>query len=153
MKLNRTHKFRIICLLAILLTNFLVIPQNSEIGFETQSGKASFYAKKFNGRRTASGEIYNGRLYTCAHKTLPFGTYLRVTHHDNCNSVIVRVNDRGPFVRGRIIDLTYAAAKDLGIIANGTGMVNIEILGATKSDTIENFTIDQDLTSKYSYKD
>ena len=88
-----------------------------------QQGKASYYAKKFSGRKTASGERLNPDSLTCAHRYYPFGTKLRVYNPANGNSVIVRVIDRGPFVHGRIIDLSWRAAKELGIIAQGVAMV------------------------------
>lgn len=86
---------------------------------------ASWYGGIFQGRKTANGETYDTMQFTCAHKTLPFGTYLTVTNLENGRAVQVRVNDRGPFVDGRIIDLTYAAAKELGMIQNGTAKVRI----------------------------
>ena len=89
---------------------------------------ASFYADKFNGRRTASGEIFDTNGYTAAHKTLPFGTVLRVTNLDNGKSVNVRVNDRGPFVQGREIDVSKAAALELDMGGNGTAKVSLEIV-------------------------
>ncbi len=89
---------------------------------------ASYYAEKFNGRPTASGEIFNMNDYTCAHKTLPFGTVLRVTNLANGHSVNVRVNDRGPFVAGREIDLSKAAAYQLDMLSSGTANVRIEII-------------------------
>ena len=79
-----------------------------------QTGKASFYAKKFSGRKTASGERLHHDSLTCAHRTYPFGTLLKVTNPANGKSVIVRVTDRGPYVRGRIIDLSVRAAKEIG---------------------------------------
>jgi rare lipoprotein A len=91
-------------------------------------GIASWYGSDFHGRRTASGEIYNMYDYTAAHKTLPLGTYARVINLKNCKSVIVRINDRGPFVKGRIIDLSYAAAKKIDMIGPGTVPVRIQIL-------------------------
>ena len=83
-----------------------------------ETGTASWYGDKFHGRRTANGERYDMYAYTAAHKTLPFGTILRVTNLDNNKSILVRVNDRGPFVRGRIIDLSRVAAKDIGVSLN-----------------------------------
>ncbi len=91
-------------------------------------GIASYYGSSFHGRETASGEIFNKWDYTCAHKRLPFGTKLKVRNVKNRKSVIVRVNDRGPFVKGRIIDLSYAAAMRLGMIKQGTARVRIEIV-------------------------
>ena len=86
---------------------------------QTQSGNASFYAKKFTGRRTANGERMHHDSLTCAHRTYPFGTLLRVTNPANGKQVIVRVTDRGPYVKGRIIDLSARAAREIGILAQG----------------------------------
>jgi rare lipoprotein A len=94
-----------------------------------QRGIASWYGKKFHGRKTSSGEIYNMYAMTAAHKTLPMGTYVRVRHLNNQREIKVRINDRGPFVRGRIIDLSYTAAKKIGIVGTGTAPVEIVALG------------------------
>ena len=91
-----------------------------------QTGKASYYAKKFSGRKTASGERLHHDSLTCAHRTYPFGTQLKVTNPANGKTVIVRVTDRGPYVKGRIIDLSVRAAKELGIIAQGIAPVVVE---------------------------
>lgn len=91
-----------------------------------QSGKASYYAKKFSGRRTASGEPLHRDSLTCAHRSYPFGTLLKVTNITNGQHVVVRVNDRGPFRKGRIIDLSWGAAKALGMIAQGIAPVTVE---------------------------
>ena len=91
------------------------------------TGIASYYAAKFHGRRTASGEIFNTNAMTAAHLTLPFGTKLKVTNLKNGQSVVVRVNDRGPHVRGRIIDLSVAAAKKIGLVHAGTTRVKLEV--------------------------
>jgi rare lipoprotein A len=91
-------------------------------------GRASYYAAKFHGRRTASGEKYNSKLMTAAHPTLPFGTQIKVTNLRNKKSVVVRVNDRGPHVRGRIVDLSRAAAQLIGITRTGIARVKLEIL-------------------------
>ena len=91
-----------------------------------QKGKASFYAKSFNGRKTASGERLHPDSLTCAHRTYPFGTKLKVYNPANGRSVIVRVTDRGPFVRGRVIDLSWRAAKELDIISKGVAMVTVQ---------------------------
>lgn len=88
-----------------------------------QIGKASWYGPGFHGRRTASGERFNSHAHTAAHRTLPFGTVVRVTSQRNGRSVIVRINDRGPFIRGRIIDLSRASALALGL--NGLSSVTI----------------------------
>jgi peptidoglycan lytic transglycosylase len=92
-------------------------------------GIASWYGHPYDGRPTASGEIYNMYAMTAAHRTLPFGTRVRVHDLDNHRTVEVRINDRGPFVEGRIIDLSYSAAKDLHMLPAGTARVRLEILG------------------------
>lgn len=89
---------------------------------------ASWYGPDFHGRPTASGERFNMHALTCAHKTLKFGTRLMVTNPDNGRSVIVTVNDRGPFVRGRDLDLSYGSAKAIGLIEKGVGRVRVEYL-------------------------
>lgn len=91
-------------------------------------GIASYYADEFDGKHTASGEIYNMQAMTAAHRTLPFNTMVRVTNKQNGRSIVVRVNDRGPFKNDRIIDLSLAAAKKLGLIAHGTAPVTMEVL-------------------------
>lgn len=96
----------------------------------TQTGIASYYADKFQGRTTASGERYDKNKLTCAHLSLPFGTVLRVTSLDNNRTAVVRVNDRGPFAPDRIIDLSRRAAEALGIISAGTGRVRIEVVSS-----------------------
>jgi rare lipoprotein A len=93
-----------------------------------QVGLASYYADRFHGRRTASGERYHVRKLTAAHRSLPFGTLVRVRVVKTGASVKVRVNDRGPFVKGRIIDLSRAAAKELGIVRAGIAKVELTIL-------------------------
>ena len=90
-----------------------------------EKGRASYYADKFNGRKTASGATFRQRKKTAAHRTLPFGTKLKVTNLDNGKTVHVKVNDRGPFVEGRMIDLSKKAAKKLGMLQQG--IANVEI--------------------------
>lgn len=97
---------------------------------QTQTGKASFYADKFEGSPTASGEKYKHAKLTAAHKTLPFGTKVKVTNLANNESVEVVVNDRGPYVEGRIIDLSKSAAEKLGFINQGIAEVKIEVIDA-----------------------
>ena len=94
-------------------------------GSGSETGMASFYAESYNGKKTANGEIYNSSELTAAHKKLPFGTKVKVTNLSNGKTVKVRVNDRGPFVTGRIIDLTRKAAKKLDMINDGVVKVNI----------------------------
>lgn len=99
----------------------------SQVGY-TQEGTASIYAEKFEGRTTASGESYSFRKATCAHLTLPFGTLVKVTNLGNNLSVVVRVNDRGPFSPDRIIDLSRSAAEKLGFANAGTAKVKLEVI-------------------------
>ena len=101
--------------------------RDSSTGF-VQQGIASWYGTKFHGRRTSSGETYNMYAMTAAHKTLPLPTYVEVVNQDNGRRAIVKVNDRGPFHEGRIIDLSYAAATKLGVVAAGTANVRIRAL-------------------------
>ncbi len=103
-------------------------PMHSAKGFR-QEGIASWYGKKFHGRRTSSGEIYNMYGLSAAHKTLPLGVWVRVENLENDRTLDVRINDRGPFVHGRIIDLSYGAAKALGVVGPGTAPVRITALG------------------------
>lgn len=102
--------------------------QNSQV-LSSSLGKASWYGKKFHGKKTASGEIYDMNAKTAAHKTLPMGTVVRVTDIINGKSVVVKINDVGPNVPGRDIDLSYAAAKSIGLIERGVTDVRIEVLG------------------------
>ena len=101
---------------------------------------ASFYAEKFHGKRTSNGEIFNMNDLTCAHKSLPFNTILKVTNLSNGKTVQVRVNDRGPFVAGREIDLSKAAAKKIGMINSGTAKVKIQIVKMGKNDKLSQQT-------------
>jgi rare lipoprotein A len=91
-------------------------------------GIASFYSEKEEGRRTADGERYDGKALTAAHRTLPFGSRVKVTDLENGRSVVVRINDRGPYVKERVIDLSYAAARELQFISHGTTRVRLEVL-------------------------
>lgn len=95
---------------------------------KTLTGKASFYGGRWAGRKTANGEIYRPNTMTAAHKSLPFGTFVKVTNMRNGSSTIVRINNRGPYVKGRIIDLSVAAAKDLHMINSGVVPVRVEVL-------------------------
>ena len=99
-----------------------------------QVGIASWYGKKFHGRKTANGETYNMYAMTAAHTTLPMPSLVLVTNLDNGKSIKVRVNDRGPFVKGRLIDLSYAAAKALGYAKQGTARVRVQTLNAAEHD-------------------
>lgn len=97
------------------------------IGYR-ESGKASWYGKRFDGRPTANSEIFDMHELSAAHKTLPLPSYVRVVNLNNDKSIVVRVNDRGPFVEGRIIDLSYAAARELGMVEDGVVPVELELL-------------------------
>ncbi len=102
--------------------------EGKDIYSEKVKGKASYYGKKFHGKSTASGETFNMNKMTAAHRTLPFGTRVKVTNLRNKRSVILRINDRGPFTKDRILDMSKAAAKKLGIIETGTATVIMEVV-------------------------
>ena len=117
----------------ILLIIGLVLLMATSCSYKiTQTGKASYYADKFNGRRTANGEIFRQRKKTAASKTLPFGTIVKVKNLSNGKTVKVRINDRGPFVEGRIIDLSKKAAKKIDMIRAGVQPVQIKYKGTRK---------------------
>jgi rare lipoprotein A len=103
-----------------------IAPGGARAARAMQEGVASYYARSLHGRRTASGERYDHGALTAAHRSLPFGTLVRVVNERNGRAVVVRVNDRGPFVRGRALDLSGAAARRLGV--GGTARVQYEIL-------------------------
>ena len=107
-------------------------PQTVKKGY-TERGLASWYGPGFNGRRTANGEIYDMHAMTAAHKTLPFGTVVEVYNRDNGKSTRVRINDRGPFVKGRIIDLSKKGAKKIDMIGTGTARVEIRVVSVSSS--------------------
>jgi rare lipoprotein A len=121
---------------AVLILSQIVVgcarlPRPNAAGVET--GVASWYGDEFHGRPTSSREVYDMNDLTAAHRTLPFGTYVMVTNLENDRSVVVRVNDRGPFVKGRIIDLSYAAARVLGLVGPGTARVRVDVLRGFKA--------------------
>ena len=95
---------------------------------KVEKGEASYYADKFEGCTTASGEVYSGKKMTAAHRTLEFGTIVRVTNLTNGKSVEVRINDRGPFKKGRIIDVSKAAAKKLDMLTAGVIQCTVEVI-------------------------
>lgn len=110
--------------------------------FAETSGYASWYGGKFQGRLTANGEIFDTNKFTAAHKTLPFGTMVKVTNISNGKSTVVRINDRGPFVEGRIIDLSHAAAEELNMLTAGVAPVKLEVLKISpKSGTLFSFQV------------
>ena len=114
-------EFRILVISVITTLSFVSLDAQT-----VQRGKASFYSKRATGARTSSGERLHHDSLTCAHRTYPFGTRLKVTNLSTGKSVIVRVTDRGPFRRGRIIDLSWAAAKEIGMLAKGIATVVVE---------------------------
>ena len=105
-----------------------IAPTTAFAGQKVISGTASYYGKQFHGRRTANGETFNMNAMTAASKTLPFGTKVRVTNRNNGKSVVVRINDRGPYVGRRILDLSRGAATRIGMIGSGTAHVRIDVL-------------------------
>ncbi|UCF96601.1 MAG: septal ring lytic transglycosylase RlpA family protein, partial [Spirochaetaceae bacterium] len=110
-----------------ILPLFFLLFAATLFAFE-QQGLASWYGGKFQGRQTASGEIFDTNKFTAAHKTLAFGTIVKVTNLENEKSTVVRINDRGPFIPGRIIDLSRAAAAAIGLAGQGVAEVRIEVL-------------------------
>lgn len=94
-----------------------------------QHGKASYYSNRLHGRRTSDGSRYHKDSLTCAHRTLPFGTLLKVTNKNNGKEVVVKVTDRGPFGNGRVVDLSMAAARELGMVGHGVASVKVERIG------------------------
>ncbi len=142
-KLKRMKKLNLIFVALIL--NLLVgcssasaISQDKTTSYSRShqlTGKASWYSQKFHGKRTASGERYNKGAYTAAHKSLPFGTIVRVTNTANAKKVDVKINDRGPFVKGRVIDLSQEAFEQIGNIKKGAVPIKIEIIDDSKTFT------------------
>ena len=119
--MTKTNKFQrvIIAVVSLVLTFTFQSVQADEV----LTGKASFYGNKFHGRKTSSGVPYHRDSLTCAHKTLPFGTLLKVRNLKNGREVVVKVTDRGPFVKGRIVDLSQAAARELDMLSSGVANV------------------------------
>lgn len=116
---NAGARLIMIIILSCLATNLMA---------QTYTGKASYYGDGFHGRKSASGKVYDMYRNTCAHKTLPFGTKLKVTNLKNGKSTIVEVTDRGPYAKGRIIDVSKSAAMELGMVAAGVAKVEVEVL-------------------------
>jgi rare lipoprotein A len=120
---------RVSLAISILVLAFLAFPLAAQSELIKLEALASYYGDEFQGRPTSSGEIFDMNGYTCAHKNLPFGTMLEVTNLENGRKTVVRVNDRGPFVAGRELDVSKAAAYDLGMVATGTARVSIRKIG------------------------
>lgn len=111
----------------LLVTTIMGFTASIECSAQS-SGKASYYSNDLHGRKMSNGERYDRNDFTCAHRTLPFGTRLRVTNTNNGKEVEVRVTDRGPYSHGRIVDLSYAAAREIGMIASGVAYIKVEVL-------------------------
>lgn len=109
----------VILLIALMISTF------TSFSYSQQTGKASYYAHRLQGRKMSSGIPYHRDSLTCAHRTLPFGTLLEVRNPKNNRRVVVKVTDRGPFIKSRIIDLSYAAAKELDIVGHGVAQVEV----------------------------
>lgn len=135
MLLVKFAKYSIICLAAVIVSCLfggcasLELPAGAiKMQGASQTGKASYYARKHQNQKTANGERYDSNLKTAAHKKLPFGTRVRVTNTENGKSVIVRINDRGPYVYGRIVDLSRSAFKQIANLADGIIDVRLEVI-------------------------
>lgn len=124
-------KLRYCLFITSIITFFTAIGVSAQ---DVSVGNATYYGHKFHGRRTSDGSRYHRDSLTCAHRTLPFGTLLKVRNAKNGREVIVKVTDRGPFGRGRIIDLSYAAAKEIDIVRAGVARVEIERMGSVGTD-------------------
>lgn len=131
---NKFNNLIFIILLTSIITSCASIPKRKDYvaGYKERI-IASWYGEEFHGRRTANGEVYDMYGLTAAHRTMPFDTYLLVTNRENGQSVKVKVNDRGPFVSGRSLDLSYGAAKKLDMVRTGTAKVDIEIIGTDEA--------------------
>ncbi len=132
--MTRQRTLRLIILFYCMLTSTLIYAF-------TETGMASWYGGKFQGRETASGEIFDTNNLTAAHKTLPFGTMVKVVNIENEREIVVRINDRGPFVAGRIIDLSRAAANELEMVGAGVANVCIEVVSSPVNPGLEHKTL------------
>ena len=147
---NYVYKVAALFLVIVLVASCGVLPRKPSADTLTMlgEGRASWYGPDFHGKRTANGETYNMNRLTAAHRTLPFNTVVRVDNLENGNSVIVRINDRGPYIGNRVIDLSREAATQLGMIRNGTANVRLYLLDegdrpitSQNSSSRETFTI------------
>ena len=128
-KMKLKMKIKIVLLITVILA--LAYSVNAQKRSYDKTGIASFYANKFEGRTTANGEIYYHAKKTAAHRSLPFGSIVKVTNIENNKQVVVRINDRGPFIDNRIIDLSKSAAQDLGFVDKGLSKVRVELIAST----------------------
>ncbi len=122
--MNENNMKKFICMLAIFVMAGMNVNAQRVV-----DGQATYYGSRSHGRKTASGETFNKNEMVCAHRTLPFGTRVRVTNKKNGRSVVVRVIDRGPFGKGKVIDLSPAAARQLDMIKAGVVPVHLEVVG------------------------
>lgn len=120
----------------------------SQIGF-TQKGRASYYSIPFHGRKTANGEIFNMKALTAAHQTLPFNSLVKVTNIKTKKSIVVRINDRGPFYKNRIIDLSHSAAKALNFLHQGTILVKLEVISSQNKSKPKKLEFESFTTGKF----
>lgn len=125
-----TRNFHI-CFFLSMIYSFTTLGQAQEKGY------ASYYGKEFHGRKTACGERYDMKVFTAAHRTLPFGTIVRVTHLGNSKCVIVKINDRGPFSKKRVVDVSRIAAEKLGLINEGVAMVMVDVLSGSADSLLK----------------
>jgi rare lipoprotein A len=130
--MNRKPTMRFVKGIVLLLSLLTLSPTV----VAAEDGLASWYGGKFHGRMTSSGEVFDTNTLTAAHRTLPFGTIVKVTNRDNGKTVLVKINDRGPFVEGRIIDLSRAAAIQLGMIDSGVAHVSLQIMEFVSSNDL-----------------
>jgi rare lipoprotein A len=140
------NKFLIIVIF-LIFGGEILLSQTSKINY-SKIGISSYYSERFQNKKTASGERFDMYDFTAAHPSLAFGTILKVTNLTNNRFTIVRVNDRGPFIRGRMIDISYAAALKLDMIRTGTARVKIEVITADEGDQAE---AGKDLASNLKY--
>ncbi|WP_375446266.1 septal ring lytic transglycosylase RlpA family protein [uncultured Fibrella sp.] len=135
-------------LMSLLLFSGSIHPTEApEKSLIQQEGKASYYANKFDGRRTSSGERVKQHIFTGAHRYLPFNTLVEVTNKANQQSVIIRINDRGPFTKGRVVDMTYAAAKAIGMLGRGVANVTLRVVNPTKMVALLDYSLTLDRRS------
>ncbi|WP_114777534.1 septal ring lytic transglycosylase RlpA family protein [Botryobacter ruber] len=154
MNINRKFSLFLLIILLSFGFNFTSFAQKST---RSQKGTASWYGSKYHGKTTSSGEPYNKHSMTAAHRVLPFGTKVKVTNLSNNKSVIVRINDRGPFSGNRIIDVSEAAARKLDFIDDGLGKVSVEVIelpdatASTDNNTASAYTIKTGFYTEYAH--
>jgi rare lipoprotein A len=133
--MRKLKNYYVFCFIFTFITSLPLATLAQEEG-ATQEGIASWYGSKYHGKKTSSGEPYNKHALTAAHPTLPFNTKVKVTNTQNQKSVILRINDRGPFKGGRIIDVSEVAARQIGLVQAGTGPVLVEVLEIPQSPVL-----------------